>query len=312
MATYRILSLDGGGIRGLLTIVLIEQLDQRVPGWLDQVDLFAGTSTGGILALGLAKGLTPAELRAFYYDKGQAIFQDSTWDNVRDLGRLVGAEYDNANLRRELEITFGRTRLQDLKRRVVVATFDLDNEARQPEPRCWKPKFFHNFPGPDTDGRRRVVDVALYTSAAPTYFPTVDGYVDGGVVATNPSMAALAQTQDPRSTIPDRPSIDEIRLLSIGAGRVLSRVEGKRKDWGYAQWAKPLIGILLDGTVGVPDYQCRQFLGERYRRLDYSFAPGHAIDLDEWKKRDVLVNIGEKRMSAVLDNAATWLRQLWV
>jgi len=312
VATYRILSLDGGGIRGLLTVVLIEQLDLRVPGWRDQIDLFAGTSTGGILALGLAKGLAPAELRAFYYDKGPAIFHDWAWDDVRDLGRLVGAEYDNANLRTELETAFGRTRLQDLKRRVVVASFDLDNRAKHPEARCWNPKFFHNFPGPDTDGRRRVVDVALYTSAAPTYFPTVDGYVDGGVVANNPSMAALAQTQDPRATMPHRPSLGEISLLSIGSGRVLSRVEGNRQDWGYTQWAKPLIGILLDGTVGVPDYQCRQFLGERYLRLDHSFAPGQAIDLDEWRKRDDLVNIGEQRMSTALDDAAGWLHRHWV
>ena len=61
MAKYRILSIDGGGVRGLLVTVLLQQLDGRLPGWRDQVDLLAGTSTGGIIALGLAKGLTPTD-----------------------------------------------------------------------------------------------------------------------------------------------------------------------------------------------------------------------------------------------------------
>lgn len=66
---YRILSIDGGGVRGLPVTVLLERLEKERPGFLDEVDLFAGTSTGGIMALGLASGLKPAQMRILYQDK---------------------------------------------------------------------------------------------------------------------------------------------------------------------------------------------------------------------------------------------------
>jgi patatin-like phospholipase/acyl hydrolase len=312
MAKYRILSIDGGGVRGLLVTVLLQQLEMGLPGWRDRTDLLAGTSTGGIIALGLAKGLTPTDLRHLYYDKSPAIFGDSLLDDIRDLGRVVGAEFSNRNLRRELESVFGVTRLQDLGQRVLISSFDLDNEDPDPTKRTWKPKFFHNFPGIDTDGPLRVADVALYTSAAPTYFPSVDGYVDGGVAANNPSMAALAQSLDRRARIPQRPSIDEISLLSIGTGRSLSRITGRRHDWGYAQWAKPLLRLMFDAVSGIPDYQCRQILGDRYHRIDYTFKPGQEIDLAEHAARDRLVKIGEEGMKADVDQALGWLRKNWM
>ena len=312
MANYRILSIDGGGVRGLLVTVLLQQLDGRLPGWRDRADLLAGTSTGGIIALGLAKGLTPTALRSLYYDKSPRIFGDSLLDDIRDLGRVVGAEFSNRNLRQELESVFGATRLQDLRKRVLISSFDLDNDDPDPNKRTWKPKFFHNFPGTDTDGGQRAADVALYTSAAPTYFPSVDGYVDGGVVANNPSMAALAQSLDRRARIPQRPSIDEISLLSMGTGRSLSRIAGSRHDWGYAQWAKPLLRLMFDAVSGIPDYQCRQILGDHYHRIDYTFKPGREIDLDEHAARDRLVTIAEEEMKADIDQTVVWLRQNWM
>lgn len=303
--------MDGGGVRGLLTAVILEELCRRVPGWLRKVDLVAGTSTGGIIALGLAKGLDPADLRALYHGAFPRIFRDSLADDIRDLGRLIGAEYDTKGLERELRRTFGATRLQDLKVRVLITAFDLDNEAERPEERCWKPKFFHNFPGPDSDGALRAAEVALFTSAAPTYFPSVAGYIDGGVVANNPAMAALAQTQDSRARIRPRPELDQISLLSIGTGRVLSRIAGRRKDWGVAQWAGPLVRLMFDGLDGVPDYQCRQLLGRRYLRLNHIFPPGREVDLDDWRARDRLVEIGETGMDSELEKASAWLRRYW-
>lgn len=312
MAAYRILSFDGGGVRGLLTAVMLEQLDARVPGWRARTDLYAGTSTGGIIALGLAKGLTPTRLRTLYYDKSPQIFGDSFLDDLRDLGRVVGAEYSGKALRVELEAAFGATRLQDLGARVLISAFDLDNEDPDPRRRSWKPKFFHNFPGTDSDGPRRAADVAMFTSAAPTYFPSVDGFVDGGVAANNPSMAAIAQTQDERARIAPRPRMQDLRLLSLGTGRVLSRISGKRHDWGYAQWAKPLLRLMFDALDGVPDYQCTQILGSRYHRLNYVFPPGREVDIDEHQARDRLVKIGEELMGRELEAAAAWLRSNWM
>src|SRR5207247_1022241 len=179
-AAYCILSVDGGGIRGLYAAVLLDRLTREVPTLVDRADLVAGTSTGGIIALGLAHGLAPADLVALYRDRAKAIFDDSWLDDLKDLGGLTGADYDNDKLKTRMEDVLGKkTRLKQLKKRVLVPTFDLDNESPDPGKRMWKPKFFHNYPGPDSDGGELVVDVALRTSAAPTYFPTYQGYIDG-------------------------------------------------------------------------------------------------------------------------------------
>jgi len=314
MARYRILSLDGGGIRGLLSVVILQELEKKVPGWLDKVDLLAGTSTGGIVALGLARGLTLGDLRQLYYEKGPLIFEDSLWDDVRDLFGFIGAEYGTENLRHELRRVLQDITLGELKRKVLISAFDMHD----PELGTWKPKFFHNFDGPDSDGDALAYEVALYTSAAPTYFPWAGRYIDGGVVANNPSMAALSQTRDERNAPSNfrdgrRPIVEEIRLLSVGSGLVPRHVDGEDRDWGYLQWVKwgdqkPLIDITLQGVAGVADYQCRQILGEdRYRRISPALA--RPIDLDDWQARDELIRIAEE---VNLGDATAWLETAWM
>jgi Patatin-like phospholipase len=308
LAPYRIISFDGGGIRGLVTAILLERLEAEVPGWLGAADLLAGTSTGGLIALGLAHGLHPAALRELYELKGPRIFDDSWLDDLRDLGGITGAQYDNRALSCELRQVLGNVRLKDLKKRVLISAFDLDNEDPDPLRRSWKPKFFHNFAGPDSDGEMLAYEVGLYTTAAPTYFPSVDGYIDGGVVANNPAVAALAQTQDRRS-FSRPPRLDEVRLLSISTGRSLYRIEGQRLDWGYGQWAKPLVSIILEGVTGVADFQCQQFLGGHYFRLDPLNPMNQAIALDDVKHIPDLVAFA----SVVdLDETAGWLRRHWL
>src|SRR5271163_5203479 len=115
---FKILSLDGGGIRGLLTTVLLERLSTAAPGWLDQVDLIAGTSTGGILALGLASGMTPTQLKSLYYDNGAEIFDSSWLWTIENLDGAIGAKYDNEKLRGLLQSTFGTKVMGDLGKKV--------------------------------------------------------------------------------------------------------------------------------------------------------------------------------------------------
>ena len=304
MVSYRILSIDGGGVRGLLVSVLLEQLDERVPGWRNKIDLLAGTSTGGIIALGLAKGLEPSDLRDLYYTESPEIF-DSQWYELRERWPVIRAKYSNSDLREQLSEILGDTLLKNLKKKVLITSFDLDDE----DSGHWKPKFFHNFSGIDTDGSRRAVDVALYTSAAPTYFPTADRYIDGGVVANNPSMAALAQTQDNRATIENRPGLKDIALLSIGTGSMPRSIGGTDHDWGFTMWAPNLLRVMFDGLSGVPHYQCSQILGERYHRLDHELTAD--IELDDWTARDELVRIGEIEMEEAVDETAEWISNTW-
>ena len=306
MGRFRILSLDGGGIRGLFTATLLGRLLARRRKLIDSADLIAGTSTGGILALGLAAGLEPSQLARLYREQGGRIFDDSAWDDIRDLGQAIGADYDQRALRGELVKQFGQATLGDLGKRVLVPAFDLDAPAKRGRPRMWKPKFFHNFPGSDSDRREKVVDVALRTSAAPTYFPTYQGYVDGGVVANNPSMAAVAQALDPRAAGRD---LQDLVVLSIGTGTESTFIRGDRLDWGWAQWARPLVTLMISGVEGVADFQCRQLLGRRYFRLDHTFDRASALDDVRPETLERLVREAER---VPLQRVLSWLEsQEW-
>ncbi len=308
---YRILSFDGGGIRGLVTLAILKRLEAQIPGLIQGADLIAGTSTGGIIALGLAAGKSVDEMIALYRDNGKDIFDDSWFDNIRDLGGIAGADYDQKNLEKILNGLFGTTTLKDLHQRVLIPSFNLDDGDPDASKRTWNPKFFHNFPGSDSDGDLRVVEVALDTSAAPTYFPTHGTYIDGGVVANNPSLAAVVQTQDSRNTDPV-PKLDDIFVLSIGTGTNLSYVKGRNLDWGLAQWAKPLVSLLLDASMGIADFQCRHLLKDTYRRIAPVFPHDTNIKLDEWKRAQELIDFGN---AAALtdpwkkDDGVQWLSQ---
>jgi patatin-like phospholipase/acyl hydrolase len=189
---------------------------------------------------------------------------------------------------------------------VLITAFDLDNESPKAEERTWKPKLFHNFPGPSSDRGALAADVGLYTSAAPTYFPSVDGYIDGGVYASNPAMCALAQTQDARYR--PTPSLNEVFLLSLGTGTSLQYIKGNYHDWGYAQWVKPLINLMLDGTAGIADYQCSQILGDRYHRLAPVFPAGTTVPMDDIDKIPYLIEFAE---ALPINETVEWLRQVW-
>jgi len=310
MASYKILSLDGGGLRGLITARMLQRLndDPAIAGWLNSVDLVAGTSTGGILALGLAAGKSPQEICNLYLNKGPDIFDDSIWDNIRDLGKTVGAEYSNKVLKKELKAIFGTKTLAQLNKKVAIPTFDLDNEAADTNKRSWKPKIFHNFTGAGSDGAHPAADIALYTSSAPTYFPSADGYIDGGVFANNPSLVALVQAISQSNIPAERAKLDDVVLLSVGTGISLTYIKGQTLDWGFAQWVKPLIDILMDGVAGISDYQARELLGSRYRRLQVVFDANESIPMDAVKKLDRMDEIGR---TFDLTETKNWILENW-
>ena len=227
MGSTRIFSFDGGGVRGVIPTILLQRLT-REPGLEDllaRVEFVAGTSTGGLIALMLAADLDLQAIRELYEQRAEHVFADSLLDDIRDLGKIIGADYDVANLEREAHAVFGERTLGELSKRVLVTAFDLDNE--DPEARTWKPKIFHNFEGPDSDGAQLAYKVGTYTSAAPTYFDTADGYIDGGVFAPNPAMCALAQSQDSRNLPADHAELSDVRLFSFGTGRSLTYLEGR-------------------------------------------------------------------------------------
>ncbi len=275
MTTYRILSLDGGGIRGVIEATLLGRLELWCPGFLKRADLIAGTSTGGILAIGLAAGMTPAELRDLYVEHGAEIFADARVN-------VAQPRYDNRNLLKLLRGRIGDRTLGGLRQRVLISSFDLDNQdhfagiAPPGSRRTWKAKFFHNYPNDDSDSSELAVDVALRTSAAPTYFPIVDGFVDGGVIANNPAMCALAQALDPKRGAGR--VLNDVRILSLGTGQNQAFIETDDTQWGLAQWMPHLVGVMIDGAMDLANYQCRQIMGDAYHRLNPLLDDDYGLD----------------------------------
>jgi patatin-like phospholipase/acyl hydrolase len=275
---YCILSLDGGGIRGLYTAVLLDRLVREFPELIPRTQLIAGTSTGGIISLGLASGLQTRDLIDLYEKNGSTIFQTTWLRRLLHLFGLIRPDYKNANLKNLLQQKLGDKILNELGKKVLIPSFDMDCGQDNPpgSPRTWKPKFFHNYPGSDSDGAEKVVDVALRTSAAPIYFPEYQHYIDGGTVANNPSMAALAQAIDPQT---GNQKLDNLRIFSVGTGTRLTYTPGANHNWGLFSWARPLVSLLIDGVMGVADYQCQRLLGEsRYFRLAPNLQRDIAID----------------------------------
>jgi hypothetical protein len=233
---FRILSIDGGGIKGVFPATYLAEIERR---FLDgqpiasYFDMIAGTSTGGIIALALAQGMTAREAANIYIDNGDAIFPKAKGRGLLSKLRWFrGPKHDQAALKDQLLKAFGDTLLDDAATRLVIPSF----EGRYGEPYLYKTP---HHPDYKRDRHVKCAHVALRTSAAPTIYPGVedDGHImiDGGIWANNPIMNAvvdvLACYDVPR---------ENVRILSLGTGDDLLPVgEGVRKG-GLWKWVFPL------------------------------------------------------------------------
>ncbi len=310
MALFRILSFDGGGIRGLLSTVLIERLieESSDPNLISGVDLFAGSSTGALIALGLAAEIPLDAIKELYVQAGPKIFSENLFDQIRDIGNLFASQYSNKELGRWLYEIFANKTLGDLKHRVIVPAFELDNvrDLQPGEPRRWKAKIFHNLPNREADNSRLVRDVALYTCSAPTLFPVADGFIDGAVVANNPSLCALAQALDRRWW--SHPRLSDVRLLSIGSGQRITYLEGAHQNWGVVQWGAKIIPILMESSQEITDFQCAQLLGSsQYCRVQ-PIIDAH-FKIDSVNRIPDMLEFARNRVD--LTPPIVWIRENW-
>jgi patatin-like phospholipase/acyl hydrolase len=186
---FQVLALDGGGYRGLFAAQVLAEWERQLGRPIASCfDLIVGTSTGGIIALGLASGMPASALVDFYVEDGKRIFP-SRWSARRfwsGARHWFVAKYNPSALEASLRHRFGEKTLAELTTPVVIPSFKLQ------EGKHWYFKTPH-FSGNLVDHRRPVWEVARATSAAPTYFPAFcssesEVFIDGGVLANNPSM----------------------------------------------------------------------------------------------------------------------------
>lgn len=279
---FQILSLDGGGLKGLFTASFLANWEKenntRV---VDHFDLIAGTSTGGIIALGLGLGFTAEQLKNLYLEKAHQIFPPSVFGDAK---HWMSVKYSVEGLKAALQDLLGDRKLGESTKRLLIPAFD--------------PAFrgIHIFKTPhhkrlQTDYKQTAVHVALATSAAPTYFApetTESGLqlVDGGVWANNPVMLAVAEAMG----YLERDKID-IAALRVGTTEEVISIEQLRTSGGKIQMAAPLIGFMMRGQSQSASGMVHHLLGkERFYEVNPVSAPGD-FQLDKLSRE--LVALGE-------------------
>ncbi|MFW5826587.1 MAG: patatin-like phospholipase family protein [Alkalispirochaeta sp.] len=264
--TVTILSIDGGGVRGLIPALIVEDILRRVrfmrnrtgrSGAVaphDLFDIFAGTSTGALLTLGLTlpNPYSSSQIVDVYRRRSRVIFPVTRFASVLAMRQAFADKYDHLPLEIVLSELFGDARLSQLRSNVIVAAYNTDDRG---------PFFFKHY-GSQATRRRPAVqkaaaenedfyvrDVARATTAAPTYFAPAQvtslagntySLVDGGLVANNPALSAYVEARklyrDARRYV----------IVSIGTGRSGRRFRHDEiKRWGYLDWVSPLHGVPL-------------------------------------------------------------------
>lgn len=284
----RILSIDGGGIRGIIPGLVLKYIEDRTQKSISELfHMVSGTSTGGILACTLTapvhngKPRKCSEIVDLYRKRGKDIFEKSFWKGFGSLGGMVDEKYNAENLEKVLMDYLGTTRLSDISQDLLVTSYDL--HKRKPSFfKSWKARGEQLAPGETAAERDFYLhEVARATSAAPTYFEPAyfekDGetlpLVDGGVFANNPAMCSLASA---RKLYPNR---SRFLIVSLGTGETQRTIPYEdAKDWGLIGWARPLLYILFDGVSDAVHYQ----LSQEFKRQDYfRFQTDLSNDFDD-------------------------------
>jgi hypothetical protein len=234
----QILTIDGGGIKGVVPAAFLAEIEEALGESITSYfDLIAGTSTGGIIALGLGLGLPAAEILHFYENLGPAVFAGNRFG--RWLRRISFAKYESHPLRRALEATFGERTLGESCTRLVIPSLNLETGGVHIYKTAHHPRL-------EIDYKERAVEVALATAAAPTYFPTHRSakgipLIDGGMWANNPTGLAVVEAIGvlnwPR---------EQIRVLSLGCVTEPLHV-GLARSWplGIGYWALKMVEVFM-------------------------------------------------------------------
>ncbi len=311
----RILSLDGGGIRGIITGVILKYIEEQLqkldnPNAKigDYFDLVAGSSTGGLLtALILspdnskkAKFSVEAALD-LYAKKGDSIFNVSFWDQMINPFGLFNEKISQNNLEKQLREVFGNQELKNLIKPCLITSYDIYSR---------KAKFFCSHEAHSALENFYVKDVCRATSAAPTYFEPAKikslygqefVLIDGGVYANNPALCAYAEARKiafskvllDESKI-DYPDINDMIIISVGTGEVLKPYSYEKfENAGKIKWISPLIDILLSANAETVHYHITKMyetLGPRNQKNYYRLMPdlkNASPEMDDTSKKNI-------------------------
>lgn len=280
MAThFRILSIDGGGIRGILPGQIIVALEKKLQEKsnnpnariADYFDMLAGTSTGGILTClylcpdekNPTRPMFSAEAAVDLYLKyGNDIFKENIRKKLRSLGGLTDEKYSVKTLEKLLETYFKEIKLSQLLLPCVIPSYNIFKRTTH---------FFTQHDAKENAGYDYLIrEVARATSAAPTYFEPARvtslskvsyPLVDGGVFANNPALCAYAEARQKFSRNDKTKNVtsSDMYIVSIGTGSTKRSYDFDRaKGWGALGWIQPILDIMMSGASDTVDFQLQQ------------------------------------------------------
>lgn len=303
----RVLTIDGGGIRGIIPALVLAELEERTGRPVAELfDLVAGTSTGGILAAALTRRAdddrdaplySARDLLGLYEAEGPEIFDRSLLKRLRSVDGWLDERYDDAGLVAALRRYLDGARLSDTLADLLITAYDIEGRFA----------FFFRSARAREDATYdfTLVDACRATAAAPTYFEPARvtdaagdrtyALIDGGVYATNPALCALADlARDGRT--------DDVELLvSLGTGSHTRPLPYELvRGWGQLEWARSIIDVVFDGVADTTDHVAGRLLDrDRYVRLQTMLE--HASDdLDDASPRN---------MAALRDEGTRLLRE---
>ncbi len=276
---FQILSLDGGGVKGLFSAAVLAHLEKDLGITISEhFDLIVGTSTGGLIALSLGAGLSLSQIVDFYITQAPNIFPSK---KILSLKRCLRRKYSPSPLQKALIGCFEENRLADCSKRLVIPSYNISEDH------------VYLFKTPHHKRLRRDWKVPLWkvgmaTSAAPTYFPAFHGVdhirlIDGGVWANNPTLVGITEAVSLLGQ-----SLDSIKVLSMGTMDDLKGRSKKLDNGGMWQWRSAGIDIVLRGQSIGTHTQAMHLLGtENIYRVDPR-VPDGMFKMDKLSKDDLL------------------------
>jgi patatin-like phospholipase/acyl hydrolase len=300
--SIKVLAIDGGGIRGIIPATILSEIQKRLNMDLFRVfDLIAGTSTGGIIALGIGTKCknngpySPSELVDLYVQSGPEIFKKSFLTPGR---QVVLPKYSPDALQAALVQFFHDTEFQTALTPLLISSYDLQGQL---------PFFFKSHRiAADPTFNWKLTEIARATSAAPTFFPPLHltrdnkeyALVDGGVFVNNPSMAAYAEARSLYR------GASQIIVVSVGTGDRQDQITyDAAKNWGLFGWAKQIVPVFMDSVSEAVDYELRALPGCTYYRLQVSNLQRASSDMDDVDPENLknLQAVAEEYVSSISD-----------
>ena len=298
----RILSIDSGGLRGILPLMALKFIEEKTGRRIGDVfDFIAGTSTGGLIACGLSRPGGPMsvdDLINFYLDAGPRIFRSSRLNKIRGYFR---PEFDSRKMKVLLEETFGEMMLSECEMPVMVPAYDKKYHTTI----FFKSRTALQWPRRDI----RIVDMLMGATAAPGWFndykvmwegiPRV--LIDGGVFLNSPAMSAYIEVTKHSEAYKPGP----ISILSLGTGTASIELSNNPGQLGLI---RPISGLMLSGQQMAVNYQLREVLGSDFMRVN-THIPDVFRDLTDHKNLRAWMDIGEK-MAQNSDELANFIAEL--